>query len=77
MSEKATDHPVRVEFRTPAPVPVTALSALTAMAERAAAMVGARPLVVGDNFRQEGSDFVFSFTGRVAPVLQDDEEPIP
>ncbi|QFG13209.1 hypothetical protein SEA_GILGAMESH_17 [Streptomyces phage Gilgamesh] len=73
MSEQATGHPVTVDIRTPAPVPVTDLAALTDLVQGIADRIGAGTLVVGKHFRQEGDSFVFSFAGYApAPCDEDD-----
>jgi hypothetical protein len=73
MSDETTGHPVTVEFRTPGPLPVTALAALTDLTQHVANQLGAGTLVIGKNFRQEGTDFVFSFTGHARPGPDEDD----
>ncbi|MEU1592811.1 hypothetical protein ABZ468_08095 [Streptomyces sp. NPDC005708] len=73
MSDETTGHPVTVEFRTPGPLPVTALAALTNLTQHVADQLDAGTLVIGKNFRQEGTDFVFSFTGHARPAPDEDD----
>lgn len=74
MSEQTTGHPVTVEIRTPGPLPVTALAALTNLAQHVADQLDAGTLIIGDHFRQEGTGFVFSFAGHARPDAYDDED---
>ncbi|MFE6639579.1 hypothetical protein ACFVFT_38305 [Streptomyces tendae] len=73
MTEQSTQHPVTVDIRTPGPVPVTDLAALTDLVQGIADQIGAGTLVVGKHFRQEGDSFVFSFAGH-APALCDEDD---
>ncbi|MGW2550096.1 hypothetical protein [Streptomyces sp. NPDC001635] len=74
MSDKPTGHPVTVEFRTPGPLPVTALATLTNLTQHVADQLDAGTLVIGKNFRQEGTDFVLSFTGHARAVPDEAED---
>ncbi|MFE1206283.1 hypothetical protein ACFW5V_31870 [Streptomyces sp. NPDC058762] len=73
MSEKSTRHPVTVDIRMPAPVPVTDLAALTDLVQGIAYQIGAGTLVLGNHFRQEGDSFVFSFAGHAPAVCDEDD----
>ncbi|MGX1268044.1 hypothetical protein [Streptomyces phaeoluteigriseus] len=63
MTEQHTGRPVSVVFRAPRPLPVPILAALIDLAQAVADQLDAGPVLMGKNFRQEGDDFVFSFTG--------------
>lgn len=70
----STGHPVTVEFRTPGPLPVSALAPLNAMAEQVAQQIGAAPLMWGTHFRQDGTGFVVAFSGTLSTDDQDDDQ---
>ncbi|MDV6291322.1 hypothetical protein R2F25_38575 [Streptomyces sp. UP1A-1] len=73
MSDPAPDHPVTVEIRTPGPIPVTDLAALTDLAQGIADQISAGTLILGKHFRQEGDSFVFSFAYHAPAVCDEDD----
>jgi hypothetical protein len=69
-----SNHPVSVEIRTPLPMPVGPLAGITAAMQAFADALGTGPLLLEKHVRQEGTDFVFRFTGH-APDAPEDDDP--